>query len=61
MNMVKAGSEYKSMIRKRRYEYDKKKSRLINAKFKDAKLYGNMLKATAGIKSTYIPLSSFER
>ena len=36
-------------------------SRLINAKFKDAKLYWNMLKETDGIKSTNIPLSSLER
>ena len=50
------------MIRKCRYEYDKEKtSRLINAKFKDAKLYWNMLKETVGIKSANIPLSSFER
>lgn len=62
INMVKARSEYKSMIRKCRYEYDKEKtSRFINAKFKDAKLYWNMLKETAGIKSANIPLSSFER
>ena len=60
INMVKARSEYKSMIRTCRYEYDKEKtSRLINAKFKDAKLYWNMIKETAGIKSANIPLSSF--
>lgn len=62
VNMVKARSEYKSLLRKCRYEYDKKKTaRFENAKFKNAKLYWNLLKESAGMKSANIPLSSFEQ
>ena len=60
--MVKARSEYKSLIRKCRYEYDKEKtSRFVNAKYKNARLYWNLLKDTAGVRSPAIPLSTFER
>ena len=39
VNMVKARSEYKSVLRKSRFEFDKKKTeRFVNAKFKNAKL-----------------------
>ena len=62
INMVKARSEYKTVLRKCKYEYDKKKTEsLINAKFKNAKLYWNLLKSSAGIKPGNIPLSSFEQ
>ena len=62
VNMVKARSEYKSVLRKSRSEYDKKKTeRFVNAKFKNAKLYWNLLKSSAGIKPANIPLSSFEQ
>ena len=61
-SLVKAGSEYKAILRKCRYEYDREKtSRFVNAKYKDARLYWNLLKETAGIKSTSVPLSSFEQ
>ena len=62
IGMVKARSEYKSTLRKCRYEYDKKKtSRFINAKYKDAKMYWNLLKESAGVRTTKVPLSSFEQ
>ena len=62
INMVNARSEYKTMLRKCKYEYDKKKTEsFINAKFKNAKLYWNLLKSSAGIKPENIPLSSFEQ
>ena len=60
--LVKARSEYKAILRKCRYEYDSEKtSCFVNAKYKDARLYWNLLKETAGIKSTSVPLSSFEQ
>lgn len=60
--MVKARSEYKSMLRKCRYEYDKNKtSQLINAKYKNAKMYWNLLKESASVRTTNVPLSSFEQ
>ena len=60
--LVKARSEYKAILRKCRYEYDSEKtSRFVNAKYKDARLYWNLLKETAGIKNTSVPLSSFEQ
>ena len=60
-NMVKARSEYKVALRKARYEYDKQKTlRLENARFKNAKLYWNLLKESAGVKPANIPLSVFE-
>ena len=40
IGLVKARSEYKCLIRKCRFEYDKQKtSRFINAKYKNARLY----------------------
>ena len=48
-------------LRKARYEYDKQKTlRLENARFKNAKLYWNLLKESAGVKPANIPLSVFE-
>ena len=62
INMAKARSEYKTVLRKCKYEYDKKKTEnFINAKLKNAKLYWNLLKSSAGIKPGNIPLSSFEQ
>lgn len=62
VNMVKARSEYKTVLRKARYEYDKQKTlRFENAKFKNAKLYWNLLKETAGVKPANIPLTVFEQ
>ena len=61
INMVKARSRYKKLIRKRKYEYDRDKTNtFINAKNKNAKLYWNMLKEAANVKPANIPLSSFE-
>ena len=60
--MVKARSEYKAILRKCRYEYDRERtSRFVNAGYKDARLYWNLLKESAVIKSTSVPLSSFEQ
>ena len=60
--MVKARSEYKSLLRKCRYKYDKEKtSRFLNAKYKDAKMYWNLLKEEAGIRTTNVSLSTFEQ
>ena len=60
--MSKARSEYKTAIRKARYSFDKKKTeRLENARFKNARQYWNLLKETAGIKPSNIPLTSFEK
>ena len=62
INMSKARSEYKTAMRKARYDYDRQKTeRLKNARFKNAKLYWNLLKETAGIKPANIPLTVFEQ
>ena len=61
-NLAKARSEYKCFIRKCRYNYDKDKtSQFVNTKYKNAKLYWNLLKDAAGIKPSNIQLSTFER
>ena len=58
---LKARRKSRGVLRKCKYEYDKKKTnRFINAKFKNAELYWNLLKSSAGVKSANIPLSSFE-
>lgn len=62
INMTKARSEYKLTIRKARYDYDKEKTqRFKNARFKNAKLYWNLLKESAGVKPANIPLTTFEQ
>lgn len=62
IGMVKARSEYKSLLRKCRYEYDKNKTyEFVNAKYKNAKLYWNLLKESAGVKPSNVALSSFEQ
>ena len=59
--MSKARSEYKTAMRKARYSFDKKKTECLeNARFTNARLYWNLLKETAGIKPSNIPLTSFE-
>lgn len=61
INMVKARSDYKQLIRKCRFNYDREKTNtFVNAKFKNAKLYWNMLKELANVKPS-VPLSSFEQ
>ena len=60
-NMVRVRSEYKLLLRKCRYEYDREKTnKFVNAKNKNAKLYWNMLKELSHVKPADIPLSSFE-
>ena len=62
IGMVKARSAYKSFLRKSRYDFDKERtSRFMNAKYKNAKLYWNLLKECAGLKTTDVSLSSFEQ
>ncbi|XP_060580829.1 uncharacterized protein LOC132737545 [Ruditapes philippinarum] len=59
--MVKCRSEYKKLLRTCRFEYDKQKtSNFENNKLKNARLYWNMLKESAGLKPAEIPLSNFE-
>lgn len=61
MNMIRARSEYKMLLRKCRYEYDRDKTnKFVGAKHKNAKLYWNMLKELSYVKPANIPLSSFE-
>ena len=60
-NMVKARSEYKTIIRKCKYEYDREKTnKFVKSKNKNAKQYWNMLKELAHVKPANIALSSFE-
>ena len=60
--LSKARSECKSLLRKCRYEYDKNKTfEFVNAKHKNAKLYWNLLKESAGMKPSNVALSSFEQ
>ena len=60
-NMVTARSEYKSLIRRCRYKFDREKTdKFILSKNKNAKQYWNMLKQLAHVKPANIPLSSFE-
>lgn len=61
VNMVRARSNYKTLIRQRRIEFDMEKTnRFVSAKNKDAKMYWNMLKELAYVKPANIPLSLFE-
>ena len=61
-NMVKARSNYKSILRKSRFSYDKERTKkIVDAKFKNAKMYWNMLKELAYVKPANIPMSSFEQ
>ena len=61
-NLVKARSEYKKLIRKCRFNYDKEQTnKLLCAKYTNAKLYWNMLKGLSNVKPANIPLSSFEQ
>ena len=61
VNMVRARSDYKILLRKCRYEFDREKNKkFVSAKTKNAKLYWNMLKEFSHVKPANIPLSSFE-
>ena len=62
VNMVKARSTYKTLIRTCRTKYDREKTNTFtDAKYKNAKLYWKMLKETAGLKPCDVPLTSFEQ
>ena len=61
INMVRARSSYKMLLRKCRDEYDREKTnKFVNVKNKNAKLYWNMLKELSHVKPANIPLSRFE-
>ena len=61
INMVRARSEYKTIIRKCKYEYDREKTnKFVKSNNKNAKQYWNMLKELAHVKPANIALSSFE-
>jgi exonuclease III len=60
ISLVNARSQYKTCIRKCRYDFDKAESlKLTQAKFNNAKLYWNMLKGTAGVKQSNVQLDTF--
>ena len=62
INMVRARSSYKTVLRKSKYEYDKEKTnKFVKAKNKNAKQYWNMLKELAYVKPANIALSVFEK
>jgi len=62
MVMVAARSKYKTCLRKCRYLYDKSQTnKLIDSRYKNAKIYWNMLKTCAQVKQTPISINSFER
>ena len=59
--MVRARTNYKTFIRKCRYEYDREKTKKnCDSKYKNARLYWSMLKELSHIKPANIALSSFE-
>ena len=61
ISMVKARSDYKALLRKRRFDFDKEKTnKFLSAKNKNAKLYWNMLKELSHVKPANIALSAFE-
>lgn len=61
ISMVKARSDYKALLRKRRFNFDKEKTnKFLSAKNKNAKLYWNMLKELSHVKPANIALSAFE-
>ena len=62
VELVCAQYHYKTCIRKCKYEHDKSETyKLVQAKHKNAKLYWNMLKESAGIKQSNIPINIFEQ
>ena len=61
-NMVNARSQYKTCLRNSKFEYDKlQTSKLQDARFKNAKIYWNMLKQSAHVKQTNLNLNEFEQ
>jgi len=61
--MAQSITEYKSLIRNKRFQYDKRQTDKLNeVRYKNAKMYWNMLKeAHSGKKSTNININDFER
>ena len=63
-SMTKSQTEYKSLLRSKRYHYDKHETeKLVQARYKNAKLYWNMLKNSQNGKNTSlnVSLSQFEQ
>ena len=61
LNLVKSRSNYKSTLRKSRFNYDKRNTiELEEARLKDAKTYWRMLKESCGIKTSQIDITTFE-
>lgn len=62
IELVRARSEYKSTIRQAKYNFRKEEtSRLINAKYKNARLYWKMLKDSQGPKKCTIDMDTFAK
>ena len=60
-NMVKSRSAYKQLIRRKRYQYDKKQTqKLENARFKNAKEYWKLLKGSSHNKRSSLHVTHFE-
>ena len=60
-NMVKSRSAYKQLIRRKRYQYDKKHTqKLENARFKNAKEYWKLLKGSSHNKRSSLHVTHFE-
>ena len=63
-SMTKSRTEYKTLLRSKRYQYDKHETeKLVQARYKNAKLYWNMLKNSQNGKNTSlnVSLSQFEQ
>ena len=59
--MVKSRSAYKQLIRRKRYQYDKKQTqKLENARFKNAKEYWKVLKVSSNNKRSSLHVTHFE-
>ena len=59
--MTRARSSYTECIRKCKLVYDNKQTdKLITARYKNSKMYWNMLKSCAGISNSNISVSTFE-
>ena len=59
--LVASRTEYKNEIRKCKREYDVKQTKLLEEnRFKNAKLYWNMLKSASGINTSNVTLDTFQ-
>ena len=55
-------SQYKACLRKSRFNFDKcQTKKLVDSRFKNAKMYCDMLKQCAGVKYSNVSLSTFEK